>query len=168
MKIDILLVDMALLALVLVPYVIFILVRSKTAAKCRKEFNRIAAENSLIINEKESWNKNLIGLDRNNEKLLLVQSGSEVPVSELVDLKMLKSCTVISETENQVVSGKPEEILKRVSLQFSFINSADKKLLKLYDHDVNVYQDYELKRAQKWTDLINGVVKARPVIKRAA
>ena len=168
MKIDILFVDMALLALVIVPYVIFIFVRSKTATKCRKEFNRIAAENSLIINEKESWNKNLIGLDRSKEKLLLVQYKSEEPVSELMDLKMLKSCTVLSDTENQVVNGKPEEILKRVSLQLCFLNSAEKKLLRLYDHDVDVNQDYELKRAQKWNALVNEVLKARPVIKRAA
>lgn len=168
MKIDILIVDVALLALVLVPYLIFILVGSKTANKSRKRFKQIASENGLVLTEQESWNANLVGLDRIKEKFLFIQLKNGEPVSELVDLKMLKSCSVISETEKQKINGKMDEILKRVSLEFVFLNATEKKLLDLYDHEINIYQDYELKRAQKWSSLINELLKTRQAMRRAA
>lgn len=168
MKIDILIVDLVLLALVLLPYVIFTLYGTRSSAKFKKAFDQIASQNAMTKTEIESWNFNILGLDKDLKKLLLVRLRNGEIKSEILELKSLKSCSIITETQNRKLNGKSEEQLKRVSLEFTYSNAKDNKILRLYDHELNIYQDYELKRAQQWHRRINDLIVSRPLIERAA
>lgn len=167
MKLDILLVDFALLALVFIPYFSFILISHREERRLKKIFSEEALEHQLKADEKDRWNNNLVGLDKNKLMVLFVQKRKSGVFKEFIDLKEVKSCEILQEINTVKIDNRTENILQRIDLQFRLYNNSS-RVVTLFNCEETYTQDYELKHAEKWNNKINSLLSFRPTLNSAA
>lgn len=167
MKLDIILVNLVVVAMVVVPYMLFIKMGWGEAQKLKNKFLQETANHLGKSVEINSWNQIMTGLDKPRQKLVLVQSLTEGYRVEIIDLKHMRSSEIKTEYETVVVNKVPTNILKRIDLEFTSI-SGEKNYLNLFDHNLTYRQDFELKHAEKLHFSISSCLNSRPLINSAA
>lgn len=167
MKLDILIVDFAIIALVLVPYALFIFIGHREVRRIKNKFNEAALHHQLIIDEKDSWNSNIIGLDTKKCNLLLVQKKKTGVNIELVDLREVTNCEILREVHTIKTDKRTEDILQRIDLRLTCYNNSI-RIVNLYNCEDTYAQEHELKHAEKWNDKINSLISYRPTVNSAA
>ncbi len=168
MNIELMLVSAILVVLIFIPFVLLPLLRNSDRKKLEKKFREEEKNYNINTQLKENWNQNYIGLDLTEKKLLFIQKSEEEFVVELIDLKLVNSCTSNIEELTIQKEGKTESLLRRVNLEFSFRNSGLKKSINLFDYDLHFTQDLEVKHAGNWAALINQQLSSQSVLKRTA
>lgn len=166
MKLDIFFVNTLLIIMVFVPYVLFILKASHESSKLKSGFEKLVTEYDLKPDWKESWNRNIIGVDYKNLKLLVVQ-GKETIVHKLVDLAGITKSVILSDHKLIKLRGKKEEQLQSLRLQLTYLD-ANVAEIELFNTSSSYFQDLELLHAQKLNDLINKLVVKKPTLTTAA
>lgn len=167
MKIDILFVHFALVAAVVVPYLIFILAAVREQKELRRKFNEEASRFRMSFDQVDKWNWNIIGLDKGQQKVLFFQQRGESFISQLINLKTIRSSSLLHQVRRMKINDKNEDILQRIDLEITFHNG-EKQLISLYDSNVTYTQDYEMKNAERWNRILNDAVHFRPLIHSAA
>lgn len=167
MKIDLIIISVVMVLLVFLPFYLLPILQHKGNKKISQIVKNEIAKLKLNLDIKESWNLNIIGIDSSAQKLLVVQSHEEVKVQHF-DLREVKHTELLVSTIPVVKNGKTENILQRVEIEFSFYTKEEKEILSLYDYDLNTYQDFEVKNAEKLNKNLQRLVIAHPVIKRTA
>lgn len=168
MKIDIWIVDLAVVASVVIPYILLVITGFNETKTRSKKFHEEAARNQMAPDETDHWNLNTIGIDRKLQKLLFIQQNSKGDRIEFFDLKNIRKSTVISTSKPIKINDKVEEVLQQINLELESNLSGEKRLLNLYDCDLTYAQDYEMKHAQKWNEIINAAMSYKPVLAPAA
>lgn len=167
MKLDILIVDFAIVAAVFVPYLLFIIIGRKETNKLKNKFQEEAKKNELKILEKDSWNNNIIGLDKEASKILLVQKRRDGWVTELINLREIQGSKILKEVLPVKIEKRTEEVLQRIDLELRLYNGLT-RVVNLYNCEETYEQDYELKHSEKWNSLINSQLIFRPSVNSAA
>lgn len=167
MKLDIILVDLAIVALVVVPYVLFVVMSSSESKKLKKKFQEESSRHLGKIDELNSWNQIITGLDKSLRKLVLVQRIEDDFRIEVTDLKNVGTCELKTEYANVVINKVRCNILTRIDIEFTDISGV-KFYLNLYDNNISHRQDFELKNAQKLLFSVKGCLSYQPPINSAA
>ena len=167
MKLDILIVDFALVAAVFLPYFLFILVSGKESGKLKNKFLEEAKKHQLTFYVKDRWNNNLVGLDKEKGKVLLVQKVKSGLTSEIIDLKQIRRCEILQEAQAVKIDQHKENVLQRLDLQL-LLHNGTIKIVNLYNSEESYVQDYEMKHAERWNRTINEFAAFRPTINSAA
>lgn len=167
MKLDILIVDFILVATVALPYLLFILLGQKEEVKLKNKFSEEAKKHELHLDEKDNWNNNIIGLDKEKAKVLLLQKRKTGIVTELIDLKQVRACSILEEIQTVKINKRTENILQKLDLQLSLHNGSF-QIVNLYNCEETYSQDYELKHAERWNRTINACLVYRPTVNSAA
>ncbi|WP_156877180.1 hypothetical protein [Salinimicrobium terrae] len=167
MKLDILFVDFVLVAAVFLSYFLFILIGRKESGRLKNKFSEETKKHQLRFEEKDSWNNNIIGLDKEKNKILLVQKKRTELVSEIIDLKQVCTCEILQEVQTLKIEQRTETILQRLDLQLKLHNGT-MQIVNLYNCEETYMQDYELKHAEKWNRTINALISLRPNLNSAA
>src|SRR5690606_28456928 len=167
MKTDLIIISVVMVLLVFLPFYLLPILQLRGNKKISQLFKKEAAKLNLNLDIKVSWNLNTIGIDSAAQKLLVVQNHEEVKIHHF-NLKEVKQTELLVLNIPVVKNGKTENILQRVDIEFSFYTMEEKEPLCLYDYDLNTYQDYEVKNAEKLHKHLQRLVMAHPVIKRTA
>lgn len=167
MKIELIIISVVMVLLVFLPFYLLPLLQMRGNKKISQLFKKEAARHNLKFDIKDSWNLNITGIDSAAQKLLIVQNYEEVRIHHF-DLKEVKHTELLVSNVPVVKNGKTENILERVDIEFSFYTKEEKEILNLYDYDLNTYQDFEVKNAEKLHKQLQQMVMAHPVIKRTA
>ncbi len=167
MKIELIVISVVLVMLVFLPFYLLPLIQLRGNKKFSRLFNQETDKHKLHIDIKESWNVNIAGIDITAQKLIVVQALEE-PRIHYFDLKEVKNTELLLSTIPLIKNGKTENILQEVNLVFSFYTKEAKEALCLYNYDLNIYQDLEVKHAEKLQQHIQRVVMAHPVMKKTA
>jgi hypothetical protein len=167
MKLDIIIVDLALVAAVFVPYLLFIWVGNREVKKLKNKFSEEAKKHQLSFDEKTSWNNNIMGLDKKSAKILFVQQKKSGILSEIIALKEVRASEVFKDVQTIKIDQRTEDILQKLELRLKLHNGSE-QILGLYDCKESYAQDYELKHAEKWNAIINSLVAFRPTLNSAA
>lgn len=162
------LVSAILVLLVMLPFILLPFLQNSDRKKLDKKFHREEKNNDLHIGLKELWNQNFIGIDPTQKKLLFVQKNEEEFIVECIDLNTVNSCKPHIEEISVKKDKKTENLLTSVYLEFSFKNSEVKKSIKLFDDELHISQDLEVKHANKWADLIKQQLNTQTALKRTA
>lgn len=167
MKLDLIIISVVMVLLVFFPFYLLPLMQLRGNKKISQLFRKEAEKLDLNPDIKESWNLNMIGLDSQTQKLLVIQNHEEVKIHHY-DLKEVKHIELLISQIPVVKNGKTENILKCIDFEFTYYTSEEKEILNMYDYDLNTYQDLEVKNAEKLFKHLKGLVMAHPVIKRTA
>ena len=115
-------------------------------------FDDFVIKNNLTIDKKQTLNKNMIGLDRLNMKLIFVENTSAPRRIHLVNLTDLAACQLIKQKDNS------NEHIVKIFLRCIFKQKNKREIiLPVYDelHD-NIYKMMRLsKKAAYWKKTIN-------------
>ena len=167
MKLDILIVDFAMVAAVVVPYILFLLIGRREEGKLKKKFLEEAKKYNLRFVEKDKWSSNILGLDKEKAKILLFQKIRTDIVTELIDLKEVRGCEILQEVQAVKIDQRAENVLQRLDLQLRLHNGSV-KIVNLFNCEETYTQDYEMKHAERWNRTINEFAVFRPTINSAA
>lgn len=167
MKIDIIVVHFAIVAAVAIPYILFILAAARQKKHLEIRFHQEAKALDLKIDQVDRWNSNFIGIDKTHQKVLFVQRRKEHITVQLIDLKTIKSSLLLHQTRTVKINKKNEDILLKVELELSMHNG-DKQSISFFDCDITYCQEYEMKNAGKWSQIIQESITLRPLVHSAA
>lgn len=167
MKIDIIFVHFAVVAAVAIPYILFILAAASQRKHLKLRFNKEAKDLDLKLDLVDRWNSNIIGIDKSRQKVLFVQRRREEIFAQVIDLKTVKGSLLLHQTGTVKIDEKKEEVLQKVELELSMYNG-DKQVISFFDCDMTYYEDYEMKNAGKWSEIIKSSLTLRPLLHSAA
>lgn len=126
--------------------------KKKDNDKLRQEFNEFAIKNHLAIDKKQILNKNIIGIDRMNFKLIFLDRSTDPQQFHLIDLRDLSDCRLIKQRNNS--NGH----ISHIFLQCIF-NDKNKSNISLpFYNEINddLFQMLRLsKKASYWVKSIN-------------
>jgi hypothetical protein len=117
-----------------------------------KEFDDFVIKNNLAIDKKQSLNKNVIGIDRLNHKLIFLDKSDGISKFHMVNLYELSDCRLIKQ------KNKSNGHISNIFLQciFSQKDIADIFLPFYNEMDDNLYKLMRLSRkAYYWQKSIN-------------
>lgn len=167
MKIDILFVHIAVVAAVAIPYILFILAAARPRKHLKLLFNKEAIALDLNLDQIDRWNSNIIGIDKTRQKVLFVQRIRGVVSVQLIDLRTVKNSLLLHQTRTAKLNERKEEILQKVELEL-LMHNGDKQMINFFDIDLTYFQDFELRNAEKWGEIIQESIRLRPEIHSAA
>ena len=167
MKLDILIVDFAMVAAVFVPYLLFILIGQREERRLKNKFSEEVKKHHLKIEVKDNWNNNIIGLDKEKARILLVQKRKTAIVTELIDLREVRGCEILQEVQAVKIDQRAENVLQRLDLHLKLYNGSV-QTVNLYNCEETYAQDYEMQHAEKWSRTINEIAALRPTVNSAA
>ncbi len=147
----------AILFFCILPIVIINQKRKSKMKKALQVFYSFAGENQCTVSEYETFNKLIIGIDKNERQLFFVRNTEGHELKQKIDLSQIKKCRM----EEVARTIDTTHVIERVDLAFSPIASGQK------DSTINVYNtdfDYvtltgEIQFAEKWAKLINEYLK---------
>jgi hypothetical protein len=114
-----------------------------------------AAKYNLNLKETENWADCFIGIDPDQNTVLFIKTTSNENHTTVIKLKDVKHCNVIKKVKPIKTKNKTENLLEKVALEFIYFgNNRPNVTLEFYDSDGDYREDYEIKRAEKWSALI--------------
>lgn len=168
MKIDIITISIIMIGCVILPFFLFPLLGYLGNTRLIKRFDQEAKRLKLNMDQKESWNQNVIGIDFNQKKLLFVQKRENNFIVEEIDLQRIEKSFMVHSKSSVNVNGKIRDVLQRIDLELSLNSVNDKKILTLFDSSFNSSQDLEIVHAEKWNKLIQKNLPLNAYFKRSA
>ncbi len=124
----------------------------KIRSRTMKQFDDYVAAHNLTIETKQTLNKNIIGLDRENMKIIFLDRKNRMKTLLVIDLEEILSCKTIKsrKTDNSHI--------KSISLEIVYKNPEKERVLLPFYHENNdkFYKMMRLaKKAYYWEKRIN-------------
>lgn len=125
--------------------------RKAREQKLLNEFNEFARKNGLEIDKQQSLNKNMIGIDRINQKLLFLDRNRLPQQFYLIDLYEVETCDLVKSKNSK--SG----LINNISLRCKYKVNKPDTLLPFFVEGVNKqYKTMRLaKKAMYWVKSVN-------------
>lgn len=126
--------------------------KKKERNRLIKEFDDFVLNNKIKIDKKQTLNKNMVGLDRENMKLVFLDRSSHSPQIQLIHLPKLSSCHLLKRKNPS--TGH----ISNISLQCTFKEKDKEDILLPFYNEANdkLYKMMRLsKKASYWEKSIN-------------
>jgi hypothetical protein len=148
-------VGLAIVILILLPFIIGALKGRSKTKKITREFLNAGEQKGISFSETQAWNDRIMGVDKRNKKLLFKHSNPVNSSETLIDLKQVSTC--MHEVKYNKASGD-DKVIESIWMIFKMKNGGGTDLISVYDadFDMNVYSELEI--AEKWTRKINDLV----------
>lgn len=119
--------------------------------KLEKEFDQFSQKNGLVIDKRQSLNKNMIGIDKIHQKLLFLDRNKLPQRFHLIDLYDVETCDLVKKKNPN--SG----LINNISLRCSYKDGKPDTLLPFFVEGVNKqFKTMRLaKKAMYWVKSVN-------------
>ncbi len=162
MKISITVVIILTTFLCVLPFLWFMLIGKNATRKKEKIFRDLIKKENLSLSQEEQWNNNFLGIDETKKVLTFITLNSLQTNILNIDLKDVKSCQINKVTRDFKRDKKVESELQTLHLELTYNSSKPKEVLTLYNIEDQLSEDFEIKRAEKWQQIINqNLVKSK-------
>lgn len=158
MKISLTLLIILTTLTVILPYLWFIRIASRNTQKQDRFFRDILKKENLNFNVKEQWNNNYLGIDKDNKILLFIKHLEIDSVVLKIDLNQIQSCQIKKIAKDIKKYNKTETELQTIDLELHHFTNGIPTNLNLFDTNELYAQDFEMKRAERWKALIDGII----------
>ena len=166
MKISLVIISTLLTLSVFFPLFLFIYNGFKNTSNIKHRIESLIKNNGIIYTTKETWHHNFIGISNDNTKLTYVHFNTDEPKISTIDLTEIKECHIL---KSQV--KEKEKIIRLKNLDLEFIYKASNKpnvIINFFNLDEDLSEDYELKRVEKWQQIIKTSLPEQVIIKKAS
>lgn len=147
MNISFITIAIVLFVVCVIPFIVFSVNNSvKRKIKIQNLF-KIAEDNSATIQDKDFWNKSIIGIDKSNKMLFFSKNSEEYDKFISINISDLHNCSIERTENNNKAIEKLELELKfanKPTIVLEFFNIKETRLI------VN-----ELELIQKWQKLLS-------------
>lgn len=158
MDISMLLISVFLVLAVVVPFIILNFSGKGEAKTIANRVKQFAKEAQLKLDVKESWGNTFIAIDKTKRTLVFSKMvNNEVVIKDIV-LNGVEKVGIQKTTKMVKTNSGKKNVLQKLNLEITFFAHDEKTLLlNFYDLEQIYPEDYELKRAEKWSAIINEV-----------
>ena len=166
MKISLIIISILLTFSVFFPLFLFIYNGFKNTSNIKHRIESLIKNNGILYTTKETWHHNFIGISNDNTKLTYVHFNTDEPKISTIDLTEIKECHIL---KSQV--KEKEKIIRLKNLDLEFIYKASNKpnvIINFFNLDEDLSEDYELKRVEKWQQIIKTSLPEQVMIKKAS
>lgn len=150
-----------IIALIVLPFIIYYLYKKMKEMKFRKGFLVLSEREKVIISQKDLWkNCYAIGIDTDSKKLLYFNKRKDKERGTLIDLSEVERCRIVNTdrtVKNKNGNNKPTN---RLELVFTFNNSGiPEKVLEFYNNTefMPTVDDFSL--IENWLQIVNSNLK---------
>lgn len=124
----------------------------KVRSRTMKQFDDYVAAHNLTIDTKQTLNKNIIGLDRENMKIIFLDRRNKIQPLMAIDLDEINACKIIKSRKSD------KSHIKSISLEITFRNPGKERIvLPFYNENQDKF--YKMMRLAKkayfWEKRIN-------------
>ena len=119
-----------------------------------KNFDTLAKNNNLKLDQKECWSNTCIGIDTTQKKLLY-NRGLETDSFIIINLNDINSCEQVKHVSEKKINKMIVYELTTLDLKFYLKNNKPSITLNFYDIENSFIEDFELNRIEKWKLIIN-------------
>jgi hypothetical protein len=148
-------IGLAIVVLILLPFIIGALRGQAKAKSITREFYETGIKYGIDISETETWNNRVMGLDVKSKKLLFRHTHNNELTETLIDLNTVSSCN--SEI-NYMKSGADDKIIETIRLIFKMKPSKTTETISVYDADLDLNVYTEVQIAEKWVQHVNEMI----------
>ena len=119
--------------------------------KLLKEFEAFSQKNGLVIDKQQSLNKNMIGIDKQHQKLLFLDRNQLPQQFYLIDLYEVETCDLVK------IKNPASGLINNISLRCKYKVNKPDTLLPFFVEGVNKqYKTMRLaKKAMYWVKSVN-------------
>ena len=139
---------------VVLPYLWFIFISRKSSRANKKQVESIIKKEHLTLNVKEQWNDSFIGIDEKKNILLFYKSLENKHIEHTIDLNDVTACKVNKAVINSKKGNKTITTLQTLDLELDHKSKKLRTILHFYNVNDFFGEDFEIKRAEKWLQLI--------------
>lgn len=147
-------VGLIIVAMVLIPYYLFIKAGKSESKIMEAKIKQVIATYNLNISLYEEWGIRYLGIDTLQRKLVFVKSMvlEVVPSEEtiqILDIDSIQSCRIVELRKPIKIGDRKEVVLEKLDLEVTLKNG-DHLLISFYHMDEDRMEDWELRRIEKW------------------
>lgn len=168
MKIPMLVMIIITTVLCLLPFVWFMLIGKNNTRKKEKLFKDALKAENVSLSNKEQWNNSFIGLDTSKNILVFIKMVDQAPTIHKIDISQIKNCDINRKTRDFKKDKKMESELQSLSLEITTHSDSEPITLLFYDINDQLQEDFEMKRAETWRELIQKNRMATRLSKKVA
>lgn len=161
METGLFIIDAIIIAIVILPFALFINGRAKRKKQLRKAIETEAAQHNCKLTKLEMYNNFALGVDTDAQKLFFYKATTDVVFAKVVDLKSVAVCKIIKETKRVKNKSKHYDVIDKLQLSLINHNRDDVTYLEFYNNDDEVTLSDELSVAQKWQDYLNELLASK-------
>ncbi|EPR74799.1 hypothetical protein ADIWIN_0163 [Winogradskyella psychrotolerans RS-3] len=154
-------IDAIIIAIVILPFALFINGSKKRERKLKKALQSEATQNNCKLTKIEVDSNFAIGVDEVEEKLFFYKETSESAFAQVVDLKSIVSCKTIRDNKRVKDKTKHYDVIDKLQLSFVHHNLKEATDLMLYNNDDEMVLNNEIAIAQKWQDYVNHLLATK-------
>ena len=149
-----------LIALCILPVVITEISRKKREKKLFRLLTSEAEGQNCNITKFEQCCNNIIGLDEANKVLFFIKKRDSVIISRFADLKEIQNCKAHNLLGSSDNNGTNYQFTKKVELilQPGIKNKPD-VIIEIFDAEEGRQLSGELQLAEKWSEMIRGILR---------
>ena len=166
MKTSVSIISIILVLSVFLPFLYFIYNGLKNSNTISKKIEALVKANNFTYSIKDFWHNNFIGLSDDKKILTYISIKDQNPINIDILLDELLHCDIL----NIQVKGRNKTMyLDRLDLKFLFKSSEKPSIiLNFYNSNDDLVEDYELKRIEKWHQIINASLTEKIITKIAS
>ena len=148
-------IDAIIIAIVVLPFALFINGRHKRKRKLRKALEQVATRSNCKLSKIDTYSNFAIGWDAAQEKLLFYKETADSAYAKVVDLKVIMSCRIVKDAKRVKDKKTHYDVIEKLQLSFEPKNKKDIVSLELYNNDDEMVLSNELVVAQEWEAFLN-------------
>lgn len=156
-------IDVIIIAIVILPFVLFIGGSKKRTQQFKRALQSEAAQNHCKLQYIEVHGNFAIGLDIQAQKVLFYKKTAKESYTTIIDLKTVSSCKAIKETKRVKDKTTYYDVVINVQLSFLHNNGNTVSNLLFYDNDDELTLNDEIAVADKWQSEINNLIKGNTI-----
>ncbi len=161
MDLSIIILVIALLAIVISPFLLHYRSQKKKEAGLLNEFLSFAEGENANISQKELWRQHyVIGIDEQSKKLYYFKKNKDKEERVILNLSEVVQCRINTLSRNASTKSGSIAVVEKLDLVFTF-NRPDKneKALQFYDSSEFMGLDNERVLIEKWFGIIKSNLK---------
>ncbi|WP_029489317.1 hypothetical protein [Ochrovirga pacifica] len=155
MDLGTLVIGMFCVAICALPFVLTSSSKKRKEKEIFQQLERLASKHNCHISQYEHCGNYAIGLDETKKHVFFLQRIKEQKHAQWVDLKAVKSCSLVT----TYVSGVADKrMVNTLELQFTPKSTGNLVCMEFYNHDLNYQFNGELQSIQHWNQKINQLI----------
>lgn len=124
-----------------------------------KQFKELASRLGLNITDFDNWNDMAFGIDKEARKVLFYKNRKGVEEHVLIELDSVVQCKKINVSRTLKSKGEMANVIDFLGLEFVLKNNMAPVRIEFYSSDNSFVLQEELQLVQKWSTMIEGMLK---------
>jgi hypothetical protein len=148
------------------PFVLMYYNMKKKENKMLQSLDVIVQQNNCKISQHEFCGDFVLGIDESRNFVFFFKQNREEAILKFVDLAEILKCQSIK--KNRTLKHNKESVIitERVELCFIPLNKSKGEIIfELYDEETNMQMNGELQFVDKWSKLINDLLKKKKPVR---